>query len=507
MPSIRIVLTTFVALFASRSLLHGQPCDKLAALTIPATAISSASAIPAGPFSVGGPNGRGGAARDFPAFCRVIAVATPVPGSEIHTELWLPSAAAWNGKFLGTGNGGYSGAIDHAAMERALRLGYAAGGSDTGHSGDDLKFAVGHPEKIDDWAWRAVHVMTETAKPILRGYYGRFAAQSYFSGCSTGGQQALTEAQRFPADYDGIVAGDPGNNRVRLNMGFLWSWLAVHKDPSTPLPPSKLPLINRAAVAACDALDGVKDGLISDPRACQFDPGVLLCKGADAGDCLTASQVAAVRAVYDGARNPRTGQRLFAGWARGSESGWAGYFAGQREPARLDFWRYWVFDDPAWDFRTFDFDRDAAYADSKMAVAAATAPDLTAFKQRHGKLLMYHGWADPVVPPEDGIAYYQSVETAMGGPRETAAFFRLFMVPGMGHCSGGPGPSSFDALGALDKWVAQGTAPDRIVASHSSAGTVDRTRPLCPYPQVARWNGAGSIDAAASFACAAGLRR
>jgi feruloyl esterase len=504
MPSIRIALTTFAALFASRSLAFGEPCEKLAALTIPSTAISSASAIPAGPFSVGG---RGGAARDFPPFCRVIAVATPVPGSEIHVELWLPSAAAWNGKFLGAGNGGYSGAIGYADMERALRLGYAAGGSDTGHAGDDLKFAVGHPEKIDDWAWRAVHVMTETAKPILRSYYGRFAAQSYFSGCSTGGQQALTEAQRFPADYDGIVAGDPGNNRVRLNMGFLWSWLAVNKDPSSPLPASKLPLINRAAVAACDALDGVKDGIIADPRVCTFDPGVLLCKGADAGDCLTASQVAAVRAIYDGARNPRTGERLFAGWARGSESGWAGYFVGQREPARLDFWRYWVFDDPGWDFHTFDFDRDAAYADSKMATAAANDPDLTAFKQRHGKLLMYHGWADPVVPPEDGIAYYKSVENAMGEAEKTTAFFRLFMVPGMGHCSGGPGPSAFDALGALDKWVAQGTAPDRIVASHSSAGTVDRTRPLCPYPQVARWNGTGSIDDAASFACAVGGHR
>jgi len=507
MPSIQVVLTPFAALAASWALANAQPCERLAALTIPSTAITSTVAVPAGPFSPGGPGGRGGTAgREFPAFCRVTAVATPVPGSEIHVELWLP-AAAWNGKFLGTGNGGYSSAIGYADMERALRLGYATAGSDTGHEGGDLRFAVGHLEKIDDWAWRAVHVMTETAKPILRGYYGRFATQSYFSGCSTGGQQALTEAQRFPADYDGIVAGDPGNNRVRLNVGFLWSWLAVNKDGAEPLPASKLPMINRAAVAACDALDGVKDGLIADPRACKFDPGVLLCKGADGGDCLTASQVAAVRAVYDGARNPRTGDRLYPGWARGSESGWSGYFVGQREPARVDFWRYWVFNDPNWDFHTFDFDRDAAYADSKMAAATANDPDLTAFKQRNGKLLMYHGWADPVVPPEDGIAYYESVEKAMGGAQKTSAFFRLFMVPGMGHCAGGPGPSAFDALGALDKWVAQGTAPDRIVASHSAGGTVDRTRPLCPYPQAARWNGTGSIDDAASFACAVGVRR
>jgi feruloyl esterase len=371
-------------------------------------------------------------------------------------------------------------------METALRQGYAVAGSDTGHSGSDLKFGMGHPEKIANWAFRAVHVMTDTAKVIVRSYYGRFAAHSYFSGCSTGGQQALTEAQRFPEDYDGIVAGAPGANRVRLNVGFLWSWLAVHKDGAEVLPASKLPLINQAAVSACDAPDRVKDGLIGDPRACKFDPGALLCKGADAADCLTAAQVSAVRAVYEGVRNPRTGEQLYPGWVRGSEAGggarpggWSGYFAGQPEPARLDFWRFWVFDDP----------------------------DLTRFKQRGGRLLMYQGWADPVVPATDTIRYYESVERAMGGLEKTTGFVRLFLAPGMGHCAGGPGPSSFDALGALDRWVSQGSAPDRVIASHSTAGTVDRTRPLCPYPQVAKWDGAGSIDNAAAFRCASAEQR
>ena len=463
--------------------------------------------MPAGPFSPGAPQRAG--APVFPAFCRVTAVARPAADSEIRLEVWLPAAESWNGKLLGTGNGGYAGALSYSEMETALRQGYAVAGSDTGHSGGDLKFGLGHPEKIEDWAFRAVHVMTGTAKVVVRSYYGRFAAHSYFSGCSTGGQQALTEAQRFPEDYDGIVAGAPGSNRVRLNVGFLWSWLAVHKDGAEVLPASKLPLINQAAVSACDALDGVKDGVIGDPRACKFDPGALLCRAADAADCLTAAQVSAVRAVYDGARNPRTGEQLYPGWVRGSEAsggarpgGWSGYFVGQPEPARLDFWRFWVFHDPNWDFHTFDFDRDVAYADSKMSFVTANDPDLTRFKQRGGRLLMYQGWADPVVPATDTIRYYESVERAMGGAEKTAGFVRLFLAPGMGHCSGGPGPSSFDALGVLDRWVIQGAAPDRVIASHSTAGSVDRTRPLCPYPQVAKWDGSGSIDNAAAFRCA-----
>ena len=489
----------------------GANCENLVALTIPSTVVTSAASVPAGPFSPFGPPGAGTGV--FPAFCRVMAVAKPVPDSEIHIEVWLPAAGAWNGKLLGTGNGGYSGAIGYPDMEAALRRGYAAAGSDTGHSGGDLKFGLGHPEKIVDWAYRAVHVMTETAKLIARSYYGRFGAHFYFSACSTGGQQALAEAQRFPGDYDGIVAGAPGNNRVRLNIGFLWSWLATHKDGQETLPASKLPLIYNAVVAACDALDGVSDGLLGDPRACRFDPAALGCQSGDRPDCLTAPQVDAVRAVYEGARNPRTGERLYAGWERGSEAsggsrpgGWSGYFAGRPEPARLDFWRYWVFDDPNWDFHTFDFDRDAAYADSKMAFLTANDPDLSRFRERGGKLLLYQGWADPVVPPEDTIRYFETIQRAMGGPENTSGFVRLFLAPGMGHCSGGPGPSAFDALGALDAWVTQGRVPDKIVASHSTNGKVDRTRPLCPYPQAARWNGSGSIDEAASFACVAGGR-
>ncbi|HUB78584.1 MAG TPA: tannase/feruloyl esterase family alpha/beta hydrolase [Bryobacteraceae bacterium] len=429
------------------------------------------------------------AAESLAAYCKVTAVVRPVADSEIRVEIWLPPAAQWNGKFLGTGNGGYSGALSYAEMRAALARGYATAGSNTGHDGGDLKFGAGHPEKIRDWAYRAVHVMTETARQAIHAYYERAAAHAYFEGCSTGGHQALMEAQRYPDDYDGIVAGDPGNNRIRLNAGFLWSWLAA-KD----FPAAKLPMLNRAVVEACDAADGIKDGLIADPRRCRFDPGSLACKSGDSVSCLNEAEVAAVRKVYDGAR-------VFPGWARGSELGWSAYFVGQPEPARSDFWRRWVFDNLEWNPHTFDFDRDVAAADRQVGYIDANNPDLSAFRNRKGKLLMYHGWADPVVPPEDGIGYYESVARAMGGESKIAPFFRLFMAPGMGHCGGGPGPNDFDMLAALDIWVTEGAAPERIVASHSTAGKVDRTRPLCPYPQVARWNGTGSTDDAANFTC------
>jgi Tannase and feruloyl esterase len=473
-------------------------CDNVVALTIPNTTITAATIVTAGPNLLPGDRALG-AERSLPEYCRVTAVARPVADSEIRIEIWLPEADQWNDKFLGTGNGGYSSAMSIAEMQSALRQGYAVAGSDTGHTGDDLKFGLGHPERMRDWAYRAIHVMTQTAVLVIRSYYSRFPEHAYFEGCSTGGQQALTEAQRYPDDYDGIVAGAPGNDRVRLNVGFLWNWLAVH-PASGELPASKLPLIHSAVLKACDALDGVKDGIISDPAACDFDPSALLCKGADAPTCLTKSQVTAVRAVYDGTHNPRTGELLLPGWARGSESGWNKYFVGLREPARLDFWRYWV-------FPSFDFDHNVTYADKKMSFLAANEPDLTAFQKHHGKLLLYHGWADPVAPPQDTIRYVNSVDRAMGGAGKTPGFLRLFLAPGMGHCGGGPGPNTFDALGALDKWVTQGTAPDKMIASHSTNGTVDRTRPLCPYPLEARWNGKGNVNDAASFSCAAAVQR
>jgi len=387
-------------------------------------------------------------------------------------------------------------------MAAGLAKGYAVVGTDTGHTGDQLEFGQGHPEKVVDWGYRAIHVMTELAKLIVRNHQGRFPEYSYFEGCSTGGQQALSEVQRYPEDYDGVVAGDPGHNRIRLILGFLWGWSAVHDEAGQSLlPPVKLSLITKSVVDACDANDGLKDGLIDDPRTCDFKPSTLLCTGAETDTCLTSAQVAAVDKIYGGAKNARTGEQVFPGWIRGSEQGWGQYLTSPREPVRVGFFRAIAFNDPAWDIRSFDWDRDIAFVDRHAPVMSALSQDLRAFKARNGKLLMYTGWADPVVPPQDTVAYYEDVAKAMGGLPSIQSFFRFFPVPGMGHCSGGPGPSSFDALGAIDQWVVKGVAPTSLLASHSANGAVDRTRPICAYPQVARYRGTGNRDEAASYAC------
>src|SRR5438067_754688 len=406
----------------------GTACANLAALTIPAVTIRSATAVSAGPFTPPGAQ----AALTLPAFCRVEATARPTSDSDIRFEVWIPPVDAWNGKFEGVGNGGYQGSISYAAMATALRRGYATASTDTGHSGDDMKFGQSHPEKLIDYGHRAVHVMTESAKLIIRNGAGRFADRAYFVGCSAGGQQALSEAQRYPDDYDGIVAGDPANNRIRQTFGFLSSWIATHTADGKPLiPQPKLALLTRSVVEACDATDGLKDGIIDDPRKCHFDPAKLLCRnGTDDTGCLTAAQVDAAKKMYDGTRNPRTGESIFTGWPRGSEGfgesagqSWRQYVVDPPEPMRVGFFKYWLFHDPNWDYRSIDWDRDLAYAEQKLPFMAAVDKDLTPFKKRGGKLLMYTGWADPVVPPQDTVAYYEGVVKAMGGLATTRDFY------------------------------------------------------------------------------------
>jgi len=483
----------------------GTACASLAALTIPGVSVRSAAVVPAGPFTPPGARQE----MTLPAFCRIDSVARPTSDSEIKFEVWIPPAEAWNGKFEGVGNGGYSGAIGYPAMAAALRRGYATASTDTGHAGDDMKFAQGHPEKLVDWAYRSIHVMTEASKLVVRDHTGRFPDRAYFNGCSSGGHQALSEAQRFPDDYDGIIAGDPAHNRIRQTFGFLHAWIVTHhKDGSPIIPAAKLPVLTKAVVEACDSLDGLRDGIIDDPRRCHFDPGRLLCRAGDDSSCLTAPQVDAARKMYEGLKNPRTGEPIFAGWPRGSEAfgdnaiqSWRQYVMDPPEPMRVGFFRYFLFHDPNWDWKTIDWDRDLAYAEQKLPFMSAVERDLSAFRKRGGKLLMYTGWADPVVPPQDTVAYYDAVVKTMGGLEKTREFYRFFLAPGMGHCSGGPGPNQFDALAALEQWVEKGVAPEKLVASHNTNGRVDRTRPLCLYPQVARWKGTGSTDEAANFSC------
>jgi feruloyl esterase len=338
--------------------------------------------------------------------------------------------------------------------------------------------------------------MTVKGKAIVAAYYGDGPTLSYWNGCSSGGKQGLKEAQRYPADYDGIIAGAPANNWVHLSAGSLWIAQAVHKDEASYIPVSKYALIHKAVLDACDGLDGVKDGVIEDPTRCRFDPKILECKSDDSATCLTPSQVEAARKIYGPSKNPRTGQEIFPGLEPGSELGWGGLAGPQTFPVSVDHFKYVVFKDPNWDWRTLNFDADMALADRvDNGLLSAMDPDLRAFIEHGGKLLMYHGWNDQLIAPQNTINYYRSV------PETLRSSVRLFMVPGMNHCAGGDGTSTFDAVSTLEQWVEQKHAPEQILASHMTNGTVDRTRPLCPYPQVARYKGSGSTNEAANFVC------
>ncbi len=459
---------------------------------------------------------------DDVSFCRVAGVASPDEGSEINFEVWLPPAESWNGRFQGIGSGGSAGAIRYRQLATAVGEGYAAVATDNGHtstSSFDGSWSLGHPERIVDFGYRAQHEATVAGKAATGAYYGRDADYAYFVGCSQGGHHALMEAQRYPDDYDGIVAGAPANYWLGLMTGELWAGLATTKVPGQDLPREKLPVLGAAVLAACDAIDGLEDGLVDDPRACDFDPGVLECDGAGGADCLTAGQVAAARAIYGGPVRPSTGEQLFPGYALSSEyfdapnglGGWAPYWSGISEPggSTAAFMKHSVFEDPDYDVMQFDFDADWDLANNRPIVNDETLgsalnaidPDLSAFKAGGGKLISYHGWADPLVTAHNAVNYYESVIAEQGGVEQTAEFYRLFMAPGMAHCRGGPGPDRFDAVTAIEQWVEQGVAPDELVAAKMVDGQVTRTRPLCPFPQVARYSGSGSIDDAASFAC------
>ncbi len=500
--------------------LFAETCDKLMALKLPHTAITSAVLVP----ESGPPN-------DAPARCVVQAAAHPTSDSDIKFEVWMP-ADAWNGKYQQVGNGGWAGAIPVPSLTAAVRRGYAAAGTDDGHSGGTTAGAgwvVGHPEKLIDFGYRALRETTVNAKVIIRAFYGRDPQRSYFTGCSDGGREALMEAQRFPDDFDGIVAGAPANDWSHHFTGFIWNEQALLNDPASKIPASKLPLIQQGALAACDALDGVKDGLIEDPRRCHFDPAVLTCKNADGPDCLTAAQVTALRKIYAGPVNPRTGRQIYPGYPAGTEAvngGWAAWIIGGIQSFFGNtYYGQAVFEDPKWDFRKFDFDSDVEYGDQKAGVFLnSNSPDLRSFRARGGKLIQYHGWGDAAIAPMGSIEYYERVRAFLSkypDPRSDTSkpidgFYRLFMVPGMGHCAGGSGPNSFgngdrvvspspenDLVSALDAWVEKGTAPQRITATGVTVDNpaVKLTRPLCPYPQVAHYKGTGDVNDAANFSC------
>jgi len=507
-----LVLAALLGILPGRVLWAAAPagattCESLAALSLPHTTITLAKSVPAGEFTPPPPPNppRGYSPtplKNLPGFCRVAATAGPSSDSVIKFEVWMP-AANWNGKFQGVGNGGWAGNISYGALGVGLQHHYATASTDTGHEGGTASFAIGHPEKMLDFGYRAVHEMTVQAKAIIAAYYAEGPQWSYWNGCSTGGRQGLMEAQRFPRDYHGIAAGAPAAYRTHLLFASMWMAKATLEDPASYIPPSKYPLLHEAALQACDALDGVSDGIIDDPTRCHFDPATLTCKGLDAPDCLTPAQVEAAKLIYSGATNPRTGERIFPALEPGSELGWRVH-AGGPEPRdiSMSYFRDVLFKNPQWDFRNVDFDADVALADwQDRGVTNAINPDLGPFRLAGGKLLLYHGWADNQIAPQGTVHYYQDVVATMGGAEQTGGFARLFMVPAMGHCSGGPGTDVFDKVGVLEQWVEHGAAPDKIIAAHHTKGVEDMSRPLCPYPEVAKWKGSGSSSDAANFVC------
>jgi len=519
----------------------GQPaetaasCAQLAKLDLPEATITMAEAVqpmafrlppsamgsrgpvggPGGPGGQagpgGGPGGGGGGMSLAPfnpkdttnhvPFCRVAATLKPSGDSNIKIEVWLP-LSGWNGKLMGAGNFGWAGSIMYGGLLLGLEQGYAAVSTDTGHdnSQPDGAFALGHPDKMIDYGYRAAHSMTVDAKVFVKAFYGEAPKHSYWYGCSLGGQMGLTEIQRFPEDYDGAIIGAPASPIVDLNAYQIWPSLLVAEKPARQLTRAKAAMLHEAVMNACDALDGAKDGEIEDPTACHFDPKTLLCKGEDSDQCLTAAQVEFVEMLYAGPINPRTKQRQFAAPVPGIEGNFGNYSANNAMGVAVALFKYMIFQDPSWDWKTLDLDKDVAYGRAVLrAINMADNPNLKPFFDRGGKLLMYHGWMDGASPLQSA-SYMDSVKKTVGAA-QTENSMRLFAMPGMGHCMGGTGCDTFDKLAELDHWVESGTAPERIVASKLQGCKVVRTHPLCAYPEVARYKGTGDLNDAANFDC------
>jgi hypothetical protein len=515
-------MRTLTALLVLTLPAFASDCAGLSNAKLPDTTITAASSV-SGKFSPPYGNPVDG----LPEFCRVTGMIRPTSDSEIRFEVWMP-ASGWNEKYLGVGNGGFAGAIAFDQLAGNLKRGYATAATDTGHQADnvDASWAYKHPEKVNDFGWRALHLTTENAKRLIEMYYSAAPKHAYFDSCSDGGREALMEAQRFPEDFDGILAGAPANYWTRLVASGTANFKVLRDNPAAYISAMKLPAISKATLAACDAQDGVKDGVINDPTRCHFDPSVLLCKNGDALDCLTAPQVTFLKTIYAGASNSR-GEQVFPGRTPGGElgpSGWSSWILGDAPGAGLgtgfyeNYFRYMVYEDPAWNPFTANLDAALHAAEEKTARALnATDPDLHRFEAHGGKLILYHGWNDPAIPAQNTINYYKSVQEKMGAP-VTERFVRVYMVPGMQHCIGGPGPTLIGqfgtptaeggVFGALERWVEKGTAPQEVIATKYTGDNprqgVQMTRPLCPYPQIAKYKGSGDTNDAHNFVCSAG---
>ena len=500
-------------------------CAGLTRITLEnSTTITSATLVTTGSVAVSPTQ----TLANLPSFCRVRGVSKPSSDSNINFEVWLPQSENWNGKFLSSGEGGFAGTLNYTrngldgGLDELVRRGYATASTDTGHVSSDTWWAVGHPERALDYLYRSKHVVTVASKSIIAAFYGRPPNHSYFSSCSNGGRQGLLEAQRYPDDFDGFVIGAPWNFQSHSNAGFVWNTRAL-SEPGAAIPAEKLPAINRAVLNACDANDGLADGVIADPPRCRFNPATLACKGTETNECLTEPQLAALQKIYQGPKNPRTGDAIFPGFAMGGETGWNGLVSNRAATGLPNgYFANLVYEDPKWGFRSFNFDSDLVKADEKIGkLGNAVSTDYSAATRRGVKIIQYHGWNDQTLQPAYSPEYYDQVVKSNGGLAATQNFYRLYMVPGMTHCYGGPGATSFGAVGqqippvrdaahdiqtALENWVERGAPPAQLIATKftddkAETRSVKLTRPLCLYPTVPRYKGTGNPNDAANFAC------
>jgi feruloyl esterase len=421
---------------------------------------------------------------DRPVVCRVRGVARTSPASSIRIEVQMP-VEGWNGRFLATGWAFYAGTMNSAILAGPVATGYATATTDGGGVPGEPSFFIGHPEKVRDWGERAWHVTTVAAKALIRAYYGQGPRFSYWNGGGGAARQGLKEAQRFPEDYDGIVVGGLANDTTHFAFAQVAQWRAMHMGE--PVRTSALQVAHEAAVAACDGLDGARDGLIGDPEACRFDPGAVACRGEARDDCLTAAEVTAFRRVYAPVTNPRTGEVIFGGLMPGGEPNWKGLIEDAAPQSyAVNFFKYLVFQDPAWDVATLDFGRDLARAEAVDPSINGTDPDLSPFFRRGGKLLIWGGWSDNAIPPSANTGYYKAVLERLGPSAERS--IRLFMVPGMAHFPGRTGPDAFDfdTQGLIEAWREAGKAPDALAVTRWSNGVQGPGLTVCPYPALAR---------------------
>jgi hypothetical protein len=489
-------------------------CQALATLSL-SKAFVHVEEVTGGEFVPSG----GKAISNLPAFCRLEQTLTPTTDSHIQVEIWLP-LEHWNGKLQGEGNGGYAGSVNYDGLAAALRSNYAAVATDTGHQAgaEDAGWALNHPEKIVDFGYRAIHLMTADAKQVVQAFYGTPVKLAYFNSCSNGGRQALMEAQRFPDDYNGIVAGAPANYWTHLLGNAVVNSQALLKTKSSYIPPSKLPAIQAAVQQACDLNDHVKDNIIENPARCHFDTSILLCKGEDSDTCLTAEQLTALNQIYAGGHFSN-GESFFPGYPPGGEAAKGNWDAWITGPAPgkgymyaygTQFFKNMVYNNPEWDFLTFQADRDVKAADDKVApILNSNSPDLSAFVAGGGKLILYHGWDDAAIAAPNTVNYFEAVRKRIGAV-EVSKSIRLFMVPGMQHCFGGNGASGFGQFGAgagdpahdidaaLVQWVEKGIAPEQLIAEKPRT---QMTHLLCAYPATAHYSGHGDTALAASYSC------